>query len=128
MLRSEYNTRRGVYILYIYIISYIYNYIYYKYGAYILYITMVTMGQLARLWLRIHVSAGHGLTGFSRLDGRFVGWRAVLKHGCKRAKRAKRAKRRARLDCNSHKTCQNLQKIHAKMCTWGMLSSVHNTY
>ena len=39
-------------IYYIYI--YIYIFIYYKYGAYILYITMVTMGLLARLWLRIH--------------------------------------------------------------------------
>ena len=38
-------------------------------------------------------------------------------HGCKRAERAKRAERRARLDCNAHKTCQNLHITHAKICT-----------
>ena len=42
-------------------------------------------------------------------------------HGCKRAKRAKRAERRARLDCNSHKTCQNLHIRHAKICTQDMI-------
>ena len=33
------------------------------------------------------------------------------------AARMQRAERRARLDCNSHKTCSNLHIIHAKICT-----------